>query len=72
MPILKVTLTCGFSDAQKLDLMQQLTAAVQKALQAPADSIRIILNEIPSAHWWHAATPSQGASSYPLKSTENQ
>lgn len=63
MPILKVTLTAGASDAEKLALFQNLTAAVQRAVQAPPGNIRIILNEIPRANWWHAARPPQGAAS---------
>lgn len=68
MPILKVTLTCGASDAQKLDLFENLTAAVHKALQAPPGNIRIVLNEIPRANWWHAEPP-LGAPSFPSPTT---
>lgn len=73
MPILRVTLTTGASDAEKLALFQNLTAAVQRAVQAPPGNIRIILNEIPRANWWHAARPPEGAASIPSPiSTEKQ
>lgn len=63
MPILKVTMTQGATAEEKMALFQNLTSAVQRAVQAPAANIRIILNEIPQANWWHAAEQSQGASS---------
>lgn len=69
MPILRVTLTTGASDAEKLALFQNLTAAVQRAVQAPPENIRIILNEIPCANWWHAPQPPQGAASTPSSTT---
>lgn len=70
MPILKVTLTVGSSDAQKLALFQSLTTAVQRAVQAPPGNIRIILNEIPRANWWHTAvTPQQSRISLSEPST---
>lgn len=55
MPILRVTMTVGSSDAQKLALFQSLTSAVQRAVQAPPENIRVILNEIPRANLWHTA-----------------
>jgi len=73
MPILRVTLTTGASDAEKLAVFQNLTAAVQRAVQAPPGNIRTILNEIPRANWWHAVRPPQGAASTPSTTTaENQ
>lgn len=74
MPILKVTLPVGSSDAQKLALFQSLTLAVQRAVQAPPENIRIILNEIPRANWWHAAVtpPSHVSLSEPSTAAENK
>ncbi|ART49555.1 tautomerase family protein [Acidovorax carolinensis] len=75
MPILKVTLTVGSTDAQKLALFQSLTAAVQRAVQAPPENIRIILNEIPRADWWHTAVtppPSRISLSEPQTAAENK
>jgi len=54
MPILKVTMVQGATAEEKMALFQNLSAAVQRAVQAPAGNIRIILNEIPPANWWHA------------------
>lgn len=74
MPILKVTLTVGSSDAQKLALFQSLTLAVQRAVLAPPENIRIILNEIPRANWWHTSVtpPSHVSLSEPSTAVENK
>lgn len=45
MPILTVHLPSGHSSAQKTALLEQSTQAVVQAIQAPIDSVRIVLQE---------------------------
>lgn len=47
--------------------MPILTDAVQRAVEVPPESIRIILNEIPLANWWHAGTSVQLPVANPLE-----
>lgn len=51
MPLIQVTLIEGRSADQKAALIHQLTEAAVHAIQAPRDSVRVILHEVPAAHW---------------------
>ncbi|MBR27963.1 MAG: 2-hydroxymuconate tautomerase [Rhodobacteraceae bacterium] len=48
MPILNITLIEGRSQAQKDAMYREVTDAVCRSLGAPAESVRIIVNEIPA------------------------
>ncbi len=47
MPTLEIFLVDGVSDGGKARLISSLTSAVVTAIDAPADSVRVILTEIP-------------------------
>jgi 4-oxalocrotonate tautomerase len=51
MPLIQVTLIEGRSADMKAALIRGLTEAAVQATAAPSESIRVILQEVPGAHW---------------------
>lgn len=51
MPIIEVTLLEGRSPEAKEALVSSLTAAAVSAIGAPVESVRVILREVPPAHF---------------------
>lgn len=51
MPLIQVTLLEGRSAHAKAALLQRLTDAAVEALAAPRETVRVILQEVPPAHW---------------------
>lgn len=51
MPLIEVTLAQGRSPEQLRALMTKLTEAAQEAVDAPKESIRVVLREVPPTHW---------------------
>lgn len=51
MPIIDVTLLEGRTTADKNRLITELTDGAERALNAPRDSIRVIIREVPAAHF---------------------
>lgn len=51
MPIMEVTLVEGRTTEKKEALILALTDAAEQSLGVPRDSIRVILREIPDAHF---------------------
>lgn len=51
MPLVEVTLIAGRTPEQLRALIAKLTAAVEAAISAPKDTIRVILREVPATHW---------------------
>lgn len=51
MPLIQVTLIEGRSHSMKAALISGLTDAAVQATGAPRESIRVILQEVPAAHW---------------------
>ncbi|BCB89500.1 tautomerase family protein [Phytohabitans suffuscus] len=51
MPLVEVTLVEGRTPAQLRALITALTDAVEAAVEAPRDSIRVVLREVPATHW---------------------
>jgi 4-oxalocrotonate tautomerase family enzyme len=50
MPTLEVYLPHGHDEARKASLIQGLTQATVAAIGAPAESVRILLSELPGTH----------------------
>ena len=67
MPLIQVTLIEGRSAEAKLALIRGLTDAAVEATAAPRESIRVILQEVPSAHWGVGGAPK----SIPTKEPSN-
>lgn len=51
MPIIEVTLVEGREPAQLRDLITRLTDAAVEAVDAPRESVRVILREVPPSHF---------------------
>lgn len=51
MPIVEITLLEGRTFAQKEKLVTKVTEAIVESLDAPLDSVRIILREVPAYHF---------------------
>lgn len=51
MPLIEVTLAEGRSEAALRALMHELTEAAVRAVDAPRESIRVVLREVPATRW---------------------
>ena len=51
MPLVEVTLTQGRSADQLRSLIHELHQAVVRAVDAPPAAVRVIVREVPAAHW---------------------
>lgn len=51
MPFLHVTLLEGRTPEKKEALIAELTKTVHTVIDAPVESIRVCLQEVPAAHW---------------------
>lgn len=51
MPIIQVNLMEGRTDEQKELLIHEITEAVHRAISAPRESVRVLLNDMPSQNW---------------------
>ena len=51
MPILQVNMMEGRSEEQKERLIEELTVACVRALDAPQESVRVMINEMPKQHF---------------------
>ncbi len=51
MPIIDVTMIEGRSKQQKRSLIAELTMAAVRAVDAPVESVRVILREVPAEHF---------------------
>ena len=51
MPLIEVTMIEGRTPQQVKSLIMALTEAVESSIQAPRDSIRVVIREVPATHW---------------------
>ncbi|NLJ55105.1 MAG: 2-hydroxymuconate tautomerase family protein [Intrasporangiaceae bacterium] len=51
MPIIEVTMIEGRSPERLRDLIGRLTEAAVDSLDAPRESVRVILREVPATHF---------------------
>lgn len=51
MPLVEVTLVEGRSPRQLRELIGEVTRAVARTADAPPESVRVILREVPASHW---------------------
>jgi 4-oxalocrotonate tautomerase len=51
MPLIEVTLVEGRSAEQLRALISGLTRVAVEAVDAPADSVRVVIREVPATHW---------------------
>ncbi len=51
MPIAQIHILEGRNDEQKERLIREVSEAISRALDAPLTSVRVILSEMPKAHF---------------------
>ncbi|MCD1646681.1 2-hydroxymuconate tautomerase [Marinobacter adhaerens] len=51
MPVAQINILEGRSDEQKEMLIREVTDAISRSLGAPAESVRIIITEMPKQHF---------------------
>lgn len=51
MPLIEVTLVEGRSHDQLRSLITGLTDAVVQTVEAPRESVRVVVREVPPTHW---------------------
>ena len=51
MPLIEVTMVEGRTPQQVRTLISALTHAAAEAVDAPVDSIRVVVREVPTTHW---------------------
>ncbi|AKZ29396.1 4-oxalocrotonate tautomerase (plasmid) [Ralstonia solanacearum] len=61
MPLIQVTLIEGRTMEAKAALIGSLTQAAVATLGAPRESVRVIIQEVPAAHWGVAGVPKSAA-----------
>jgi 4-oxalocrotonate tautomerase len=57
MPLVQVSLVEGRPADLKGRLIAELTEAVVRVLDAPPETVRVILYEVPGAHWGVGGKP---------------
>lgn len=57
MPLCEITLIEGRSAQQKREMMKEVTEAIHRSIDAPIDAIRIVIREVPAAHWAIGGVP---------------
>lgn len=51
MPLAQISILEGRDDEKKERLIRAVTDAIESSLDAPRDTIRVVLTEIPKQHW---------------------
>jgi 4-oxalocrotonate tautomerase len=51
MPLIQITMIEGRTPEKKEQLIEELSLTVTKVLNAPLESVRVCINEVPSTHW---------------------
>lgn len=51
MPIAQINILEGRTDEQKEALIHEVTDAIVRSLDAPVESVRVIINEMPKQHY---------------------
>jgi len=51
MPLIEVTMMEGRTPAAKRAMMKEITEAAHRTLDAPLQTIRVVIREVPAAHW---------------------
>ncbi|AQZ94365.1 2-hydroxymuconate tautomerase [Halopseudomonas phragmitis] len=57
MPIAQLHILEGRSDEQKETLIREVSEAIARALDAPLPSVRVIISEMPKAHFGIGGEP---------------
>ena len=57
MPIIDITIVEGRSYEKKEALMREVTEAAVRTLEAPPETVRVMVREIPKSHFSVAGVP---------------
>jgi len=57
MPLAQITLIEGRSPQQKQQLIASVTDAIASSLDAPIETVRVLVQEIPGQNWGIAGKP---------------
>ncbi|MEH7094319.1 4-oxalocrotonate tautomerase [Neobacillus vireti] len=57
MPLINVQIMEGRPPEKITELIKNLTHTVEETLNAPKESIRVIVTEVPKTHWGIAGIP---------------
>ena len=56
MPFAQIYMIVGITEEQKRAVIEKVTDALQEAVGAPRESIRIMIQDIPNTNWGIAGT----------------
>lgn len=51
MPIAQINIMEGRTDEQKEQLIRNVTTAIMESLDAPEQTVRVLINEMPKTHF---------------------
>lgn len=51
MPLVRIDMIAGRTQEQKEALIKEVAEAVMRAIDAPEESIRVMIQEFPNTHW---------------------
>jgi 4-oxalocrotonate tautomerase len=54
MPIVQISLVAGRDPEKIQNLIREVTATVAETLDAPLESIKVLVTELPPTHWGSA------------------
>jgi len=57
MPIVQLQILEGRSEEKIAEVIENVTNTISETLDAPIESIRVIVTEIPKTHWGKAGVP---------------
>jgi 4-oxalocrotonate tautomerase len=57
MPLVEVTIMEGRNREKKDAMMMEVAQAVHRTLEAPLETIRVVIREVPAAHWSVGGVP---------------
>lgn len=57
MPIVQLQILEGRSEEKIAEVIENVTNTISETLDAPKESIRVIVTEIPKTHWGKAGIP---------------
>lgn len=57
MPIVNLQILQGRSEEKIAEVIQNITNTVSETLDAPKETIRVIVTEVPKTHWGKAGKP---------------
>jgi 4-oxalocrotonate tautomerase len=57
MPFIDVTMIEGRSPEAKRAFIERVTDAAEETLEAPRATIRVVIREVPAAHWGVGGVP---------------